>query len=134
LAAALAAKEVQLTRVIRAGDQVQLPIAIEIHKLWTGADASVNGNHGVDPAGFQVDRPGVTRFLVGAEVTVDPKLAAEIAAAEILAAAAVQVHDPGTRMPPGTTGVNDAVRVRQTDRRVKHAVFDPHGHVSRRIV
>src|SRR5262249_42926926 len=98
------------------------------------ADASVNGDHGVHAAGFQVDRPVEARLLVGTEVSVDPKVAAEVADDEVLDPAAVQVHDPGTRMPPGTTGVNDAVRGRQTDRKVKHALFDPGRHIGRRIV
>jgi hypothetical protein len=62
---AQAAEEIELARIVGAGNEVKNAIAIEIHDLRTGADASVNRNLGVDAARLEIDRFGITRLLIG---------------------------------------------------------------------
>src|SRR5262249_22476813 len=116
---AQAAEQVQLARVIRAGNEVQDAVAVEVHELRTGADASVNGNLGIDAAGLEVHRLGVPRLLVGAPVAVHAEQAAKVADDKVPDAVAVDVHDPGTGVPPGLAAVDQAVRRFEAQGRVE---------------
>src|SRR5439155_7177061 len=72
------AEEIELPRIVGAGDQVEDAVAVEIHELWTGADASVNRHFGINAAGLEVDRLGIAWLLVGAFVAVEAEQATEV--------------------------------------------------------
>ena len=97
---AQAPEEIKLARIIRAGDEVEDAVGVEVHELWTGTDASVDGHLGLDPARLQVHRRGVPRLAVGPHVPVEPEEAAEVAHDEVAAAVAIDILDPGAGMAP----------------------------------
>ena len=66
-----APEEVQRTRVIRARDEVEDAVAVEVHKLWTGPDASVDRHDRIGPSRLEVDRRRVARLAVRALVAVE---------------------------------------------------------------
>ena len=132
LALALAAEEVQLAGIVGAGDQVEDAVAVEVHELRTGADASVDGDFGVHAAGLEVDRLGVARLLVRALVAVEAEQAAEVADDQVPDAVAIDVLDPRAGMAPGGPAVDDAVGSREAGRGVEAILLDTPGLVVRR--
>ena len=74
-----APEQVQGAGVIRARDQVEGAVAVEVHQLWTGADASVDRHLRVDTARLEVDRRRVSRLPVRALVAVEAEQPAEVA-------------------------------------------------------
>src|SRR5262249_3864702 len=100
LAVAEAAEEIDFARIVRAGDEVELAVPIEVHELWTGADTSVNGDLGINAAGLKVDGLGVTRLFIGSQVLLEAEIAAEIAPNEVQDPVAVYIRHPRSAVAP----------------------------------
>src|SRR5262249_54921099 len=131
---ALAAEEVELPGIIRAGDQVERAVAVEVHELWTGPDTSVDRYLGIFPARTEVHRRGVSRGPAGPQVAIEPEQPAEVADDEVPRAVAVDILDPRTRVPPRGPAVDDPVGGREARRRLEHVGGDPRRLVVRRVV
>src|SRR5262249_27675830 len=95
-----ASEQIELARIVGAGDEVEDAVAIEVHELGTRADASVDPNLGIDAAGLKIDGFRVPRLAVGADVPIEPEQTAEVSHDQVVDAVAVDVSDPRPRMAP----------------------------------
>src|SRR5207302_1106542 len=85
-----------------AGDEVDVPVAVEVHQLWTEADASARGHTAILMSIFESESSRQLRLSIRAFVAVDPQQAfAELPDEEILDTVAIEVTHERSRMADG---------------------------------
>jgi hypothetical protein len=123
LSATLPAEEIDLAGVVRAADQVIDAVRVEVHELWTGADASVDGHLGLDAPGLEHLARGKLRLAVRPDVAIEAEQPAEIADEQVASAVSVHVMEAGAGVGPVRAGIDDRVGRPEPDGVLKDRVL-----------
>src|SRR4030095_16572526 len=96
LALAQSAEEVEITGVVGAADHVEDAVAVEVHQLGTGGDASVDGRLRLFTAGAQLALRRENRACIRTPVREEPEETWKVADEQVAHTVAIDVFEPGT--------------------------------------